>query len=167
MKSRTKTSFIRDRLRSPLTRLSNIEVFHRAKPLIPDGSVKRVVIRVWKVLRVVASERLLSIAWVSPGESRRLNRVYRRNDRPTNVLSFGYGEEAGVRSSEIVLCSRIMKEEAKAIHISLERWVVRLLIHGILHTEGYTHDTVRSRKKMEEQERNTLELCGYDSSVIA
>lgn len=168
MKSRTRTSLLQDRARSPRIRLLDIDIdiARRAVPLITDREVKRILMKVLGALKQSPGRRQLSIAWINPVESQRLNKLYRRKARPTNVLSFEYGTTEGIHSAEIVLCTRVIKHEAGKLGITSRVWAVRLLIHGLLHTEGYLHDTESRRKRMERVEKGLLEMCGIDPLVI-
>jgi len=89
----------------------------------------------------------VSVAFVSPAEIQKLNKKYRRKDRPTDVLSFervsGFKEEF----SEVVICPAIVREESKDSKLPLKKELAKMVIHGILHNLGYDHE----RSKKEEQ----------------
>ena len=77
----------------------------------------------------------LSVAWVSSQESRRLNRLYRDHDRPTNILSFPLSPSEG----EIILNQEQIEREAKQLKQSASEYTTRLFIHGVLHLKGLRH----------------------------
>jgi len=83
----------------------------------------------------------LSIALVGPGEMKLLNKKYRKKDRPTDVLSFQYGN-----SGEIVICPEVVEANAKEYQSVFRKELARVLIHGILHILGYNHQTMASRQ---------------------
>lgn len=73
---------------------------------------------------------------ISAKESRRLNRLYRKKNKPTNVLSFRYGPEYG----EILLCPKIIKKEARAQGHSHKYRMTWMMAHGMLHLGGAHHE---------------------------
>ena len=85
-----------------------------------------------------------SIAFVSPREMRRLNRLYRGKDEATDILSFPLGKKSG----EILFCRSEVTKEAKRFGRSPANFLLFLLIHGLLHLKGFAHGG-----KMERAER--------------
>jgi probable rRNA maturation factor len=79
----------------------------------------------------------LSIALVSKEKSRKINKQYRKKDKPTNVLSFSLTKNSG----EIVLCPAVIRTEAKNLGQTYEGWLSFLVIHGMLHLKGYEHSS--------------------------
>lgn len=80
---------------------------------------------------------------------RGLNRMYRGFDTATDVLSFGdtpdTGESAEIpglkRTGDIVLALPFIEAQAKQFSVPFNEEVRRMVIHGVLHLAGYTHDT--------------------------
>jgi len=105
-----------------------------------------------KVLKGENREREnLSVAFVSSAEIKKLNRKYRRRNKPTDVLSFGETPESKLNISEVVICPEIVKKNAKEFGVIFEEELVKMLVHGILHVLGYEHE--KSKKKALEMER--------------
>ncbi len=77
----------------------------------------------------------LSIVLVCQNKIKELNKKYRRRNKSTDVLSFGYGD-----SDEIVICLQEIKKNAKKFGSTFKKELVRVLIHGILHLLGYDHE---------------------------
>lgn len=94
----------------------------------------------------------LSIAFVEPLEIKKLNKKYRKKDKPTDVLSFGEGEGLTGNSDilEIIICPKVAKENAEKFGNSFNAEITKLLIHGILHLLGYDHE--RSEQEAVEME---------------
>ncbi len=87
----------------------------------------------------------LSVAFVSPRDMRRLNRVYRKKDKVTDVLAFPLeGEVAG----EVLICFARAKTQAREHGHTPREEVITLLVHGTLHVFGYDHETPRDAKRM-------------------
>jgi probable rRNA maturation factor len=70
---------------------------------------------------------------------RSLNRRYRRNDRPTDVLAFP--AEADGLLGDIVISLPYASRQAKRRGEPASREIDRLLLHGLLHLLGYDHET--------------------------
>lgn len=83
-------------------------------------------------------KRQISIALVSPQEIREMNRVYRRKDKVTDVLSFNMdGQEI---LGEIIICLPQAKKQAKEKKGTIKAELQLLTVHGILHLLGYDHE---------------------------
>ncbi|MFH1462633.1 MAG: rRNA maturation RNase YbeY [bacterium] len=94
----------------------------------------------------------LSIVLVGQERIKELNKKYRGKNRVTDVLSFQYDD-----SGEIVICLREVKKNAKKDGLSCEKELVLVLIHGILHILGYSHErSEKEAKKMEEKQEHYL-----------
>jgi len=74
----------------------------------------------------------LSIVFVSKNKIKEINKKYRREDKVTDVLSFGDG------LNEIIICSAVIRTEKE---------LKRVLIHGILHILGYTHGKLMEKRQ--------------------
>jgi probable rRNA maturation factor len=84
----------------------------------------------------------LSIALVSDVQIKRLNKLYRNKDKPTDVLSFPIGEkvEDWLILGDIVISVDTAKRQAQELGHSLEEELKRLLVHGLVHLLGYDHE---------------------------
>jgi probable rRNA maturation factor len=84
----------------------------------------------------------LSIALVSDAQIKRLNKLYRNKDKPTDVLSFPIGEkvEDWLILGDIAISVDTAKRQAKELGHSLEEELKRLLVHGLVHLLGYDHE---------------------------
>jgi probable rRNA maturation factor len=84
----------------------------------------------------------LSIVLVSDAQIRRLNKLYRNKDKPTDVLSFPIGEkvEDWLILGDIVISVDAAKRQAQELGHSLKEELRRLLVHGLVHLLGYDHE---------------------------
>ena len=80
----------------------------------------------------------VTVAIVPDGRVRRLNRVYRRKDEPTDVLSFPSGEAGCL--GDVVIAAGVARRQARAAGHSLQTELRVLALHGLLHLLGYDHD---------------------------
>jgi probable rRNA maturation factor len=115
----------------------------------------------------------LTIRIVGSAESRRLNRVWRGKDKPTNVLSFpaSSGQKGAPTQEEselgdLAICAPVVRREAreqgKAVHA---HWA-HMIVHGLLHLLGYDHEDERDAERMEGLEIRILARMGIDNPYL-
>ena len=110
------------------------------------------------------TEILLRI--VDEQESRELNKAWRNKDAATNVLSFPVGEiieQVPELLGDVVICAPIVEREAREQGKTSESHWAHLIIHGILHLQGYDHEQERNAKIMEAKEISILKNIGYSN----
>ena len=104
------------------------------------------------------------IRLVDEPESRQLNRDYRGKDRPTNVLSFPFEAPPQVASpllGDLVICAPVVVREAQEQgKTELAHWA-HLVIHGVLHLQGYDHQSDSEADEMEGLERSILQRLHF------
>ena len=100
------------------------------------------------------------LRFVDGREGRALNRRYRGRDRATNVLTFVYDGRASL-AGDIVLCAPVVRNEARAQHKPLAAHYAHLVIHGMLHLQGYDHARGADAARMEAREIALLKTLGY------
>jgi probable rRNA maturation factor len=109
---------------------------------------------------------------VDEAESQELNRAYRDKDCPTNVLSFPYDppplpQEAAEEAAEIdylgdlVICLPVVEREAAEQGKTATQHWAHLLVHGLLHLQGYDHITDTEAEEMENLETGILGKLGF------
>ena len=107
---------------------------------------------------------------VERDEAQSLNRDYREKDYATNILSFPSDfsdlpegvldeEEAGYLG-DLVVCADVVETEAKTQNKKAEHHWAHLVIHGILHLQGYDHIEEDEASQMESLEVKLLEKIG-------
>lgn len=102
----------------------------------PDGAVEASV--------VLADDALV----------RDLNRTYRRQDRPTNVLSFANdgrpeGADGPRLLGDVILARETVLREARDQSKSVAEHMSHLVVHGLLHLLGYDHEEAHQAERME------------------
>jgi probable rRNA maturation factor len=101
---------------------------------------------------------------VDINEGQMLNKEWRNKDYATNVLSFPVGEtieQAPNLLGDIVICAPIVEQEAKEQGKTTEAHWAHLIIHGILHLQGYDHESGEEAELMETKEIQILKNIGY------
>jgi len=125
-----------------------------------DGAPTRAQVRRW-VRAACGIPAEVTVRCVDAEEGQALNREYRGKDYATNVLSFPY--ESGARiCGDLVLCLPVIEREAQEQGKSLEAHSAHLIVHGMLHLQGYDHETSQAdAERMEAIERQILADLGY------
>ena len=109
----------------------------------------------------------LGVRVVSTAESRRLNARYRGKDKATNVLSFPAAALPAVREAgalplgDLVICARLLRQEARAQGKSLRAHWAHLIVHGALHLIGYDHARAHDARRMQRREITVLKRLGF------
>ena len=102
----------------------------------------------------------VTVRFVDAEEGRMLNRGYRGKDSATNVLSFPYAPPPAM-AGDLVLCLPVALAEAQAQGKTGEAHIAHLVVHGMLHLQGYDHETDADAASMEAREREILARLGY------
>lgn len=94
---------------------------------------------------------------------RELNRDYRGQDKPTNVLSFP-GEDAYL--GDLILAYETVEREAREQGKSAKHHAIHLLVHGTLHLLGYDHMVAKDAARMEALEIKILKKQEIDNPYL-
>ena len=100
----------------------------------------------------------VSIILTNDQKIQQLNREYRNLDKPTNVLSFELGDD--VLLGDIYVSLDTVLREAADENISVEDHTAHMVVHGVLHLQGYDHIKNRDANKMEKMETKILQSLG-------
>lgn len=103
---------------------------------------------------------------VDEAEGNSLNRNFRGRDYATNVLTFIYdnaGPNVQSLAGDIVLCAPVIEREAREQHKNLTAHYAHLTVHGVLHLQGYDHESDVEASAMEQMEAEILERLGYEN----
>ena len=112
----------------------------------------------------------ITVRFVGRREGRALNRQYRGRDYATNVLTFVYQDANGGRGAlagDLVLCAPVVAEEARAQGKSPRAHYAHLVMHGVLHLQGWDHERPRDADAMERRETALLASLGYADPYCA
>lgn len=97
-------------------------------------------------------------------ESRRLNHEFRGRDSATNVLSFPYDPLPEIdldHVGDLVICAAVVEREAvEQGKPPLAHWA-HMVVHGVLHLQGFDHASDRQAEEMESLETKILDRLGY------
>src|SRR5471030_968173 len=138
----------------------------------PDARLQETITRP-KVRRWVAAALFapaeLTIRFVDAAEGQALNRDYRGKDYATNVLTFAYNEgddfangaaDDAPTQADIILCTDVLEREAAEQKKTVEQHTAHLIVHGVLHAQGYDHEDDEEAAEMEGLETEILATLG-------
>jgi probable rRNA maturation factor len=109
----------------------------------------------------------ITLRFVDADEGLALNRAYRRGRAATNVLSFVYDDEDGALRGDIVLCLPVLRREAAEQGKALDAHCAHLVVHGMLHLQGYDHTVSVDARRMEAREVAVLAVLGFSDPYVA
>ncbi|MDC8758785.1 rRNA maturation RNase YbeY [Janthinobacterium fluminis] len=124
-------------------------------------TITRPQVRRWVQAALFAPAEL-TIRFVDADEGRALNRDYRGKDYATNVLTFAYNEgeelaDDAPTQADIILCTDVLEREAAEQNKTVEAHAAHLIVHGVLHAQGYDH--------MDDEE--AAEMEGLETAILA
>ena len=121
-------------------------------------------LRAWVAAAMQTPGRSVVLRYVDAEESQALNKAYRGRDKPTNVLSFPFELPPGVDDphlGDLVICVPVVEAEARAQDKSLMAHHAHMVIHGLLHLQGFDHISEEEAACMEALEIEILRQLGY------
>lgn len=138
-----------------------IEIRNFAKARINKNFLKKIIYTVLKEEKK-RSNIAISIVFLGEKKIKEFNKKFREKDSPTDVLSFpgNVFEKKGdnkfveppsslLQLGEILICLPQVKKNARLQkENSWKKELTRVLIHGILHVLGYSHNTEKKDKVM-------------------
>ena len=113
----------------------------------------------------------IAVLLTSDDAVRTLNRQYRGQDKPTNVLSFpmvqpdlietlANTDDGEILLGDLALAHGVCAREAAEKKVSLEDHAQHLIVHGMLHLLGHDHMTDADAEAMEAIERAAMASLG-------
>ena len=108
----------------------------------------------------LAHDAQITVRIVGQAEARVLNRNYRGKDYATNVLTFVM-RDTPPYEGDLVLCAPVVAREARAQGKAIAAHYAHLIVHGVLHLQGYDHDDAPDARVMETRESRIVTKLGY------
>lgn len=132
-----------------------------------EASLTRPKLRRWVQAALFAPAEL-TLRFVDAKEGRILNRDFRGKDYATNVLTFAYNEDdtAAGTLADIILCTDVLQKEAAEQGKTVEAHATHLIVHGVLHAQGYDHETDEEADEMEALETKILARLGLENPYL-
>ncbi len=125
-----------------------------------EDIVRRAIAEAQRATSSPAAE--IAILLTDDSEIRELNRRWRQQDKPTNVLSFPAPESGAEREhlGDIVIAFETVAREAREQDKPMAHHLAHLAVHGYLHLLGYDHGDDGEAEDMERTEVTILQRLG-------
>lgn len=132
-----------------------IELANRLPAMLKPADMHKLEQGLARVLRT-RSKKVASLSFVSELAIQKLNKTFRRMNKPTDVLSFSPAPiptknrhpKPDYYLGDIVVCVPYAKREAARRGMTLREELLRLIAHGVLHLSGFDHATAKEEEKM-------------------
>lgn len=151
--------------------LIDINVQTRATQLPDSKSIEQWAALAYNAaLDAPASDAEVSLLLADDDVVRQLNAEYRGKDYATNVLSFPADIDAidGIRHlGDIIICPAVVEREAAEQNKPLTAHWAHLVLHGMLHLQGYDHIDKQEAERMETLEIKLLAQLGYKNPYLS
>jgi len=143
-----------------------VEILNETEITLADDLQELIVKATDKVLEYedFDVEGEVSVLFVNDARMKALNAEYRGKDEVTDVLSFPQYEsikDDGVSDpfiylGDVVISLEQAKRQAEEFGHTLEREIVYLTVHSMLHLFGYDHMTDEEKTEMRAKEKSVL-----------
>lgn len=147
-------------LRAPKTPAETVDILHAGGHWgqALKGGYKTKIVRWCEAARSADRKGSISVVLADDKFIHDLNYQYRGFNKPTNVLSFTAGDDA---LGDIVLGYETIRREAQEQGKSFEAHMAHMLVHGVLHLQGFDHETKKEAEQMETMEIAILGKLGF------
>lgn len=127
--------------------------------------IEKVVKKCFEEENLIETQLYLSVILTTPNQIQEMNNIYRKINKPTDVLSFPMFEREEIPNltseieeplGDIVISIEKVKEQAVEYGHSFERELAYMVVHGFYHLMGYDHIELVDRTEMREKEETIL-----------
>lgn len=111
----------------------------------------------------------ITVRFVDADEGQKLNRDFRGKNYATNVLSFPYqaADNGQPLLGDLVICLPVVLREAAEQGRPLSAHFAHLIVHGMLHLQGFDHEICPAEAaRMEAREREILAGLGFPDPYL-
>ena len=115
----------------------------------------------------------VSLVLTDDAQVQELNRDYRSQDKPTNVLSFAALDadspippDGPILLGDVIIARETCLREAEEENKKVLHHLSHLVVHGVLHLLGYDHNEDDEAEEMESLERSILAGLGVPDPYL-
>jgi probable rRNA maturation factor len=137
-----------------------------------EGIIRRAIAAAAACVELPAEETEVAVMLTDDARIRDMNRAWRGQDKPTNVLSFPAAQPPGAQQQplmlgDIAIAYETTRGEAEADGKPFQNHLSHLAIHGFLHLLGYDHLNDDEAEEMEALERDILAKLGIADPYLS
>ncbi|MDD5686653.1 MAG: rRNA maturation RNase YbeY [Elusimicrobia bacterium] len=100
----------------------------------------------------LSGNAVYNIIFLDDKNIRELNKKYHKTDYPTDVLSFKYSQ----KTADVFISVETAKSNSIFYKERFSTEIMRLIIHGILHSLDFTDYSEKTKKRMWKKQENIL-----------
>ena len=133
-----------------------------------EGVCQKTITKVFEndIVPFCSSKREVGLLLTTNDRMLDLNKVYRKKNAPTNVLSFPNGlqrfDETPIFLGDIAIGYSVTLEESIEANLPFLSHMQHLLVHGCLHLLGFDHEETDEAEEMERVEIKILRDLNID-----
>ena len=128
-------------------------------------------IKKWSKLAYQSIKKsIVTIKLAKENEIMNLNKIYFNKNKSCNVLSFPNNSVLDTGEyilGDIIICPDIVKKESDLYNKDIDSRWAHMIIHSMLHIQGYTHEKKNDKLTMEKRERELMQFLGYQDPYYA
>lgn len=151
----------------------NIEFLNIKEKEEYENIISKVLDKCFEVEHLPKDKLLVSVTLTNPENIKKINKEYRKIDRPTDVLSFPMFEKEEIDEivksqkweytdilGDMVISIEQVENQAKEFGHSFERELSYMVVHSFYHLMGYDHIKEEDKQKMRPKEEYVLNELG-------
>ncbi|MBU1164985.1 rRNA maturation RNase YbeY [Patescibacteria group bacterium] len=138
-----------------------IEINYQAGKIVKKKFLEDLANSTFKLLKIKGKQKI-SLGLVTNAEIKKNNRIYRKKNKVTDVLSFSEKDQKFCFPTEknylgeILICYSQAVLQAKKYNKTVKEELSLLFVHGLLHLLGYDHQKQKDHAKMKKLEQDIL-----------
>jgi len=138
---------------------------------IPATHVKKIITQ---ILEKLGYQNFDIGIWFTTNKTiKKYNKQYRKNDKPTDILSFAYHADAtpeqkikvatpeDANLGDLIISAEYIARTARSFDTPFNEHLDMILVHGICHLIGHDHESTRDYQKMARLENNLKLLLSH------
>lgn len=127
------------------------------------------------VLNHIDRDLHIDLLFVNKDKMAKINKQYRGIDNATNVISLQFLDNVDLNTTyngyqyylgTIFICIGVLIDEASMYGEQHNSYLIKLLLHGLLHLLGYDHQSDEQAKIMEDMEDKILKHLNINTSGL-
>ena len=151
----------------------NIEFLNIKEKEEYENIISKVLDKCFEVEHLPKDKLLVSVTLTNPENIKKINKEYRKIDRPTDVLSFPMFEKEEIDEivksqkweytdilGDMVISIEQVENQSKEFGHSFERELSYMVVHSFYHLMGYDHIKEEDKQKMRPKEEFVLNELG-------
>ena len=115
-----------------------------------------------KKFRFIKKKVYLTILLSNNKNIKKLNKKFRKKNKPTDILSFPYEKKVNVKKTtylgDIIISYEFMNKPKTLSDLEFKNKVIKIFIHGYLHLIGYDHIKLKDFNKMFKEEEKIYKI---------